>query len=46
MTEVFRREHCCVFDLVYLGLVVSLQRNPNGLTSAQMPVTVSAGAAN
>lgn len=29
---------CSVFDLVYLGLVVWLQRNPNGLTRAQIPV--------
>lgn len=34
---------CSVFDLVYIGIVLWLQRNPSGLTRAQ---TVSASAAN
>jgi hypothetical protein len=35
---------CCVFDLVYLGLVLRLQTAPNGFTRAQMAVTATAGA--
>jgi hypothetical protein len=37
---------CSVFDLVYIGLVVWFQKHPDGLPSEQMPMTVSASAAN
>jgi hypothetical protein len=33
---------CCVFDLVYIGLVLWFQKHPDGLTRDQMPVTVHA----
>lgn len=29
---------CCVFDLVYIGLILWLQRNPDGLTRDRMTV--------
>ena len=34
---------CSVFDLVYVGIVWWLQRNPDGLTAAEVPVTISVG---
>jgi hypothetical protein len=37
---------CSVFDLVYIGLVLWFQKHPDGLGREQMPVTVSASAAN
>jgi hypothetical protein len=37
---------CSVFDLLYIGLVLWFQTHPDGLASDQMPVTVSASAAN
>lgn len=37
---------CSVFDLIYIGLVVWFQNHPDGLATEQMPVTVSASAAN
>jgi hypothetical protein len=37
---------CSVFDLVNIGLVVWFQKYPDGLTSDQMPMTVSASAAS
>jgi hypothetical protein len=33
---------CCVFDLVYIGLVLWFQKHPDGLTRDQMSVTVTA----
>jgi hypothetical protein len=33
---------CSVFDVVYIGLVVWFQKHPEGLASAQIPITVSA----
>jgi len=37
---------CSVFDLVYIGLVMWFQKHPDGLTGDQMPINVSASAAN
>lgn len=33
---------CCVFDMVYIGLVLWLQKHPDALTRDQMPMTVTA----
>jgi hypothetical protein len=37
---------CSVFDLVYIGLVLWFRKQPDGLASDQMPLTVSARATN
>jgi hypothetical protein len=37
---------CSVFDLIYIGLVVWFQKKPDGMTSDQIPMPVSASAAN